>query len=268
MECDEIVKSVVSSSWKSIPTVLSKKTSKSSKKSSTVPAKYPTRLALPKDSQELNSLHCFVRAELLELFVVPFPQEDNNKVRNGNVLRTHSRRRRRSCTRFKGSASQIFDDDDEEEEEEEGNESEYEDTPAERRQDQIKVKKTSSSFGHLTSSSVRLFPGRVGLRCVHCYNLSQLKQSSEYCETSSKASMSLFYPKSLNDLYRSVCTWQRVHFRNCQHIPKDVRKRYWALKDGDRSRGKTKYWIVSAKKLGLVDTMGLQNRGGIQFSSK
>lgn len=35
-----------------------------------VPPSFPTRLALPEDGMKLNSLHCFLREELLEVFVV------------------------------------------------------------------------------------------------------------------------------------------------------------------------------------------------------
>jgi hypothetical protein len=40
-----------------------------------VPKKYPRTLSLPNDSIKLNALHCFIRAELLEIFVVePSPE--------------------------------------------------------------------------------------------------------------------------------------------------------------------------------------------------
>ena len=289
-ECDEIVNSIVNSSWKSLPTVLTNKNSSSSAvvlPSSTVPSDYPNRLALPNDKAELNSLHCFVRAELLELFVVPSPgaQEDANNNNSTSLVggginsgggAAAPKRRRRSCSSLFNESRHSYD-------EEQDEESEYEDGPVTRRrrgsssrdnsqQQQPTTKKSSLShnggYSLTGTSSVRLFPGRVGLRCVHCAHLPREKQKSSICEsTSSKASMPLFYPKSLNDLYRSVCTWQRVHFRNCPHIPNEVRERYWALKEGDRTRGKTKYWLVSAKKLGLVDSVGVHNKGGIQFSS-
>ncbi len=35
-----------------------------------VPKNYPVRLALPGDDAKLNSLHCFIRTHLLEIFVV------------------------------------------------------------------------------------------------------------------------------------------------------------------------------------------------------
>ena len=279
-QCDEIVNSIVNSSWKSLPTVLTKTHHPGNllaePKPFSVPSNYPNRLALPKDRDELNSLHCFVRSELLELFVVPSPENQvSNQHKNNSTRTTYSeknsgKRKRRSCTLLNESLSLHTRSSDEEQDEE----SEYEDGPVTRRRCNNRdhsqsTKKSTSSYGSLTTSSVRLFPGRVGLRCVHCAHLPRQKQRNAICEnTSSKASMPLFYPKSLNDLYRSVCTWQRVHFRNCPHIPTEVRETYWALKEGDRTRGKTKYWLVSAKKLGLVDSVGVHNRGGIQFSTK
>jgi hypothetical protein len=127
------------------------------------------RLGLPGDSLELNSLHCFVRSELLELFVA----DDGTK---------HSK--------------------------------------------------------------------HVGIRCVHCAE----------AEKRDSATMACFFPKSLRDIYRSVCTWQRVHFRECEHIPKETRETYSQFKANDRSRGRVQYWVTSALQLGLED-IGTKREG-------
>lgn len=134
----------------------------------------PRRLAMPEDPNELNSLHCFVRAHLLEVFGLP-PQKDK--------------------------------------------------------------------------------PGRVGLRCVFCSHLPRKDRSG--------TTMCTFYPKSLQDLYRSVMTWQRIHFKCCQHVSPEIRQEYWKNKE-DQSRGKTTYWVTSAMRLGLQDISG---RTGICFVS-
>ena len=139
------------------------------------------RLAMPNDSQELNSLHCFVRSELLEVFTLV-----------ANLTRTKSLENKRQ---------------------------------------------------------------RVGLRCIHCSHLPRKHRVG--------ISMSTFFPKSVNDLYRSVCTWQRIHFKSCPHIPDTIRETYWRLKDTDRSRGKKAYWVESALRLGLRDAD--QKRGGVVF---
>ena len=131
------------------------------------------RLGLASDSSELNSLHCFVRSELLELYM-----EDE---------------RNRNCT------------------------------------------------------------ARVGIRCVHCARAFRSESSN----------MSSFFPKSLQDIYRTVCTWQRVHFQACEHIPQEIRDKYWKLKSSDKTRGKTRYWVTSALQMGLCDLGG--ERVGICF---
>jgi hypothetical protein len=134
------------------------------------------RMALPEDPQELNSLHCFVRSDLLELF-----EKDSKK-----------------------------------------------------------------------AVGVR----RIGLRCVYCSHLPRRERAG--------VTMSSFYPKNLDDIYRSVCTWQRIHFRHCRHIGPDARQTYWKLKEADKTRGKTRYWVSSALKMGIVDIP--VEKGGICFS--
>jgi hypothetical protein len=170
---------------------------------SVTPSPSVMRLALPEDAQELNSLHCFVRAELLELFALPATHDEIASV-DQHSARASSRRN------------------------------------------------NSSQKGRNYSS------GRVGLRCVYCAHLPRRARSG--------STMSSFYPKSLTDIYRSVCTWQRIHFRSCRHVPPQVREGYSHLKDSDRTRGKTRYWVSSAHRLGLVDVDS--ERGGICFATK
>ena len=134
----------------------------------------PNRLSMPEDPNELNSLHCFVRAQLLEVFSLP-PQKDK--------------------------------------------------------------------------------PGRVGLRCIFCAHLPRKDRTG--------TTMCTFYPKSLQDLYRSVMTWQRIHFRLCKHVPKTMQEEYWKHKESDQTRGKTTYWVTSAMRLGLEDISN--GRNGIYF---
>ena len=78
--------------------------------------------------------------------------------------------------------------------------------------------------------------------------------------------MSIFYPKSLQDIYRSVCTWQRIHFKACKHVPQEHVERYDYLKEMDRTRGKKHHWVNSAYKLGLRNLD--ENRGGIVWRSE
>lgn len=76
--------------------------------------------------------------------------------------------------------------------------------------------------------------------------------------------MNTFFPKSLKDLYRAVCTWQRIHFKACQHIAEAVKKEYRHLKDADKSRGKKAHWIKSAKDMGFCNID--DGRSGIIWS--
>lgn len=151
-----------------------------------VPDRYPTRLALPYDNAKLNTLHCFLRSELLEIFVV----------------------------------SKSF----------------------------------RKSPCHSPSSSV----GRVGLRCVHCAMLRGSRR-----EDREDAPMAVFYPKSIAEIYRLVTSWQRCHLRKCKNVPPAARARWQQLRETDRSRGKTHYWVTSAKQIGLMDCQS--RAGGIRF---
>lgn len=149
-----------------------------------IPENYPTRLALKYDDTKLNSLHCFLRSELLEIFVV---QKSSHK-----------------------------------------------------------------SPTHSPGSSV----GRVGLRCVHCA-MNKKKENRD------EAPMAVFYPKSIAEIYRLVTSWQRCHLRKCRNLPPAVRAKWQSLRDSDKSRGKTHYWITSAKEIGLLDCRS--RAGGIRF---
>jgi hypothetical protein len=157
-----------------------------------VPEVYPTRLALPHDSKKLNALHCFVRSELLEVFVV---------------------------------------------------------------QPKLGAKKSPA---HAPGSSL----GRVGLRCVHC----AIHRQRTGGDTSDEAPMAVFYPKNIAEIYRLVTSWQRCHVRKCKRLPPAVRKRWQELRDTEKSRGKTNYWVHAAIEIGLVDlnTPG----GGVRFGPK
>jgi hypothetical protein len=154
-----------------------------------VPENFPTRLSLPHDDAKLNSLHCFLRSELLEIFVV-----------------------RKSANK--------------------------------------------KSPSHSPGSSV----GRVGLRCVHCAIVRKQRNDRD------EAPMAVFYPKSIAEIYRLVTSWQRCHLRKCRSLPPPVRSKWQALRENDKSRGKTHYWVTSAKEIGLVDCQS--RAGGVRFSDE
>ena len=168
--------------------------------------KYPNRLATPGDEKELNSLHCFVRKELLELFVV-------NDSQDSSIVPTVSKDDGDSNDSF-ASAARIC----------------------------------------ASSTNSNPFGGRAGLRCVHC---------SGHVLKTSNASMRMFYPRKLSDLYKMVSTWQRVHYAKCKFIPPDVKQKYLEYKTRDKTRGKKAYWVTSAKQIGLVDDE--KYGGGLRF---
>jgi hypothetical protein len=155
-----------------------------------VPKIYPKRLALEDDDNKLNTLHCFIRSELLEIFVV-----------DQSICS--------SPTSAAGSGSAL---------------------------------------------------GRVGLRCVHCAQERKRLKVGERNE----APMAVFYPKCVSEIYRLITSWQRCHLRKCRNLPPNVREQWDELRQEDRSRGKTAYWVTSATQLGLVDC---QSKGrGVRFS--
>ena len=149
-----------------------------------IPENYPTRLARRNDSIHLNSLHCFIRSELLELFVIE-ESKDSNKPNS--------------------------------------------------------------------------MAGRIGLQCVHC-----AKNRPNDPKRRNEATMAVFYPKSVSEIYRLVTNWTRCHLRKCRNLPPDVRAHWETLRATDKTRGKTNYWTDSAYALGLVDCTKTR-AGGVRF---
>ena len=200
-----------------------------------------TRLSLATDLevQNLNSLHQFVRAELLELFVIPGSTSISTSgsqtavhvhvgTRTGSPKDSFSSPKSLSRRSFRNST-----------------------TTANSPPDSTSISSSTAT----TYASHRQYPGRVGLRCVHCVNSKKASSGSS------------FFPKNIADLYRSVCTWQRVHFQHCSSVPTCEKEKYSRLKATDKTRGKTKYWETSAKAIGLVDVDSGQHQGkkGIVF---
>ena len=149
------------------------------------------RLSHPTDSFHLNSLHCFVRQELLDVFVLS----------PGNSEKMEATR-------------------------------------------------------------------RVGLRCAYCGHLSKSKRKKGIDGVSGCQNMSSFYPKSVEDLYRSVCIWQRVHFPNCPYVPDKLKATYSLLKQQDLSRGKTKHWEDTARLMGLRNASDSDRKGIVYRPTK
>lgn len=95
--------------------------------------------------------------------------------------------------------------------------------------------------------------GKVGIQCVFCTGKPD------------KAPMAMSFPNGFEGstgLYRTVCAWQRVHFKSCKYVPDNVKKTYDELKLKDTSRGRVQYWIDSAELIGLNQ----RENGGLEFS--
>ena len=115
--------------------------------------------------------------------------------------------------------------------------------------------KETDSFAKIPTSTDPRQIGRVGLRCVHC------SMSPDGGRTG--PSMSIFYPKSIGEIYRLVTSWKRCHLNKCKNIPKSVREELGRLNEV-KARGKTSYWTESAAQLGLINMP--TKIGGICFS--
>ena len=206
---------------------------------------HPDRLAIDQDAEEVNKLHQYVRKELLEVFVVP-----------------------RDSVSSSDTGDDEYDDDDASEDDKEDDEHKSyardvkdikralngmsrsanntittttsRNTSTTRHLVTRRRSITVSTVPSSTTAAQRYYPGRVGLRCTHCAHVRR--------KSTSKAA---FYPLRIKNIYREVCAWQRIHFKNCKHVPHNVRQRYDHYKRIDPSRGKVKYWESSARKIGL-----------------
>jgi len=137
------------------------------------------RLSHAEDDQHLNSLHCFVRSTLLEVYVL-----------------------------------------------------------------QCKSAKSTSDENENQNTSDEESQNVVGIRCTQCGFLPREDRGTGQ-------TMSSFFPKTVGEIYRGVCTWQRIHFPLCQHMPEDYRTEYKIRKERDLTRGRKYHWIKSALDLGL-----------------
>jgi len=109
---------------------------------------------------------------------------------------------------------------------------------------------------NIPSSSDPQMIGRVGLRCVFCGMSADGGRAGP--------SMSIFYPRTVSEIYRLVTSWKRCHLSKCRNLPPAVRQTLNGYKDC-RARGKTVYWIDSAHLIGLVDIP--TKIGGIRFQT-
>eukprot|EP00957_Ditylum_brightwellii_P163898 12477737-Ditylum_brightwellii.AAC.1 len=95
-------------------------------------------------------------------------------------------------------------------------------------------------------NSKKVILGQVGIRCQFCAHLSHKKRGAR----------SSTFPSSLNRIYQSLTMMIRDHFENCAAMPSDLKAQYKDIKAtaSQGVDGSKQYWVLSAKKLGLVDT--------------
>jgi hypothetical protein len=103
-----------------------------------------------------------------------------------------------------------------------------------------------ASHDDVTSRNNSISYQQVGIRCRFCAHLPP----------SSRSGRSSAFPSSLRQIYQSFTMMLRDHFSNCEAIPSAVLTEFNNLKDKP-AQGATdskRYWIYSAKKVGMIDT--------------
>ncbi len=92
--------------------------------------------------------------------------------------------------------------------------------------------------------------GQVGLRCVHCRNVSNRNRTKR----------AVCYPSKISRVYNCVSDMKFDHFAHCKFLPEKERKLFDELKtkQGATSRGKggnntARYYYESAVKMGMVE---------------
>jgi hypothetical protein len=197
-----------------------------------VPLNYPKRLELPNDAVKLNSLHCLIRADLLEIFVIEPSSLKNTKhlyAPSSSVGRVGLR-----CVHC-AMARRRFQD------------------------ESTKVEKELSP-DESTDDPTASATSKDGTECGHP---SVDVSDGAHIARDDEAPMAVFYPKSIAEIYRLVTSWQRCHLRKCRNVPAAVRSDWNDRRESDKSRGKTTYWITSAKEIGMIDCSS--RAGGIRF---
>lgn len=90
--------------------------------------------------------------------------------------------------------------------------------------------------------------GQCGLRCKFCAHLHRRDRTSR----------SSSFPSSLSRIYQSITMMLRDHFSNCDEMPEDVRRKFFALKSmtASGSSNSKQHWVDSARRIGMYDAVG------------
>jgi hypothetical protein len=108
---------------------------------------------------------------------------------------------------------------------------------------------TEEDIAVRTPTTYAVSVGQVGIACVHC-----LKQPAK-----SRSNRAVCFPFSIGRIYQSVADIQRFHIGECKMVPPDVKSKFVELQSasskGSKGLATRQYWVTSAKKIGLVDTV-------------
>ena len=108
---------------------------------------------------------------------------------------------------------------------------------------------TAEDIAVRTPTTFSVVLGQVGIGCIHCYSLPAKERSNR----------AVCFPFSISRIYQSVADIQRFHLAECRVVPSGAREKFQALQSasskGSKGLATRQYWVTSAKKLGLVDTV-------------
>jgi hypothetical protein len=107
-----------------------------------------------------------------------------------------------------------------------------------------------------TARADRKYPvqdGQVGIRCIHC----------AIAQAGGATGQAVSYPFSVGGIYESVREFHRLHLDECEHLPASVKTKLQTMRGSSSlSSVLRKYYVLSARCLGLVDTKDGIRAGG------
>jgi len=87
--------------------------------------------------------------------------------------------------------------------------------------------------------------GNVGLRCVHCAHLKHRDRTAGAC----------YFPKTISSIYENTRDFQKSHLTYCPHLPLAAKEKLLTKSTSSSLTSVLRrYYILSAKALGMVDT--------------